>query len=235
MHSTETIIECLEASPVTGRRPKQTETERREKRRLKSKRWRAENLERAREITRESERRRAAARAIGEGREPGRVGRPSLLTPEEKRAKRKANTEQYNARNIEAVREKARIREAAKRAGTFVSLALPHLSDEERRLREVTFSAKRRARIRATGGKLTAPDVASLRLLQRGHCGFCLSPLDHATPHVDHFLPLALGGANDIDNLSLMHSVCNLRKGAAHPAAFGLVAPLRFDLERIAP
>src|SRR6185437_3736045 len=147
--------------------------------------WRAKNRERAREIGRDSMRRAAAAKAVAAGRVPCRIGRPATLTPEQKRAKRKAKTEAYNARNLEATREKARIREAAKRAGTFVSRALPRLSAEQRRHREVVFSAKRRARIRATSGKLTAHDVAALHALQRGFCGFCLSPLGDETPHVD--------------------------------------------------
>jgi 5-methylcytosine-specific restriction endonuclease McrA len=33
--------------------------------------------------------------------------------------------------------------------------------------------------------------------------------------HVDHYLPLALGGSNAASNLRLMHATCNLAKGAA--------------------
>ncbi|MCK8788014.1 HNH endonuclease, partial [Roseomonas sp. NAR14] len=42
-----------------------------------------------------------------------------------------------------------------------------------------------------------------------------------ATPHVDHYVPLALGGSNDRSNLRLLHAACNLSKGARHPIEHG--------------
>ena len=206
--------------PKDARVP-QTEDEKREKRRLKQLAWRVKNLERSREIVRESEKRRAAARAIAEGREPGKVGPPRRFTPEEKRAKRKAKTEAYNAANLDEVREKARIREAAKRAGTFVSKALPRLTEEEKRLTEVAWAATRRVRTRANGGKFTRADITWLATAQSGTCLFCGDPLGDEVPHIDHWVPISRGGSNDPDNLALLHQSCNGRKGAKMPADLG--------------
>lgn len=198
-----------------------TDEQRREKRRLKQAKWRERNLERSREIVRESERRRAALRAISEGREPGVVGRPKKMTPEEKRAKRKAKTEAYNAAHIGEVREKARLRGQAKRDGTFVSRALPRLTEEQQKLVQRAMSANRRARVRGNGGKHTMADIIALHDKQNGICAFCKNPLNDGTDiHVDHWVPIVLGGSNDPGNLRLLHSVCNLIKGARHPDEF---------------
>jgi 5-methylcytosine-specific restriction endonuclease McrA len=44
---------------------------------------------------------------------------------------------------------------------------------------------------------------------QCSHCGnVCCSP------HIDHKLPVALGGTDDIDNLQVLCASCNLHKGA---------------------
>lgn len=71
----------------------------------------------------------------------------------------------------------------------------------------------RRARKNASGGTWRAGDVAQLLIAQAGRCALCWTPLD-ANYHVDHIVPLVLGGSNWPSNLQLTHAVCNLRKGA---------------------
>ena len=102
------------AAIAAGRDPRQrgqpskfTEEERREKRRLKARKWREANLERSREITRDSMKRAAATKAIAAGREPGKKGRAPIFTEEEKRAKRAAKQRKFYAANP-AVLEKAK-------------------------------------------------------------------------------------------------------------------------------
>lgn len=67
--------------------------------------------------------------------------------------------------------------------------------------------------------RIPIPSWAKKMLLarDRGSCAICakqlsLELLDDA--HVDHILPLKLGGTNDICNLQVLCSVCNLAKGA---------------------
>jgi len=55
-----------------------------------------------------------------------------------------------------------------------------------------------------------------LYTLQKGLCACCGKSLD-AGYHVDHIIPLALGGRNIDGNLQLLTPKCNLRKGAKHP------------------
>lgn len=48
-------------------------------------------------------------------------------------------------------------------------------------------------------------------------CGESLDPFDSTATHVDHILPVALGGTGAIDNLRLLHAECNRAKGDQDP------------------
>ena len=56
-----------------------------------------------------------------------------------------------------------------------------------------------------------APDKAFI-------CGCCMKRMTHEEVVIDHIMPLALGGTNDIDNLDALCARCNSVKGAMHPA-----------------
>lgn len=73
----------------------------------------------------------------------------------------------------------------------------------------------RRARTR---GRFTQRRVLQLKHDQGGKCVYCPSPLDKF--HIDHIMPLALGGSNTDDNIQLLCPRCNLRKHAKHPDVF---------------
>lgn len=77
----------------------------------------------------------------------------------------------------------------------------------------------RRARKIANGGKLS-PDIGErLYKLQRGKCACCKQPLGDKY-HLDHIMPLALGGVNTDDNVQLLRASCNSQKHAKHPVDF---------------
>ena len=38
-------------------------------------------------------------------------------------------------------------------------------------------------------------------------------------PHIEHVIPLALGGHDTLDNVKIAHAVCNIRKGTSAPVA----------------
>ena len=77
----------------------------------------------------------------------------------------------------------------------------------------------RRARERAAGGRFTPGLVNRLLKLQRGKCACCGLPLG-TDFHLDHIMPLALGGSNTDDNAQLLRAKCNLQKNAKHPVDF---------------
>lgn len=81
------------------------------------------------------------------------------------------------------------------------------------------ISQNRRARKIAAGGKLTNGLSKKLFKLQKGLCPCCKKPLENDF-HLDHIMPLFLGGSNTDDNIQLLRSTCNHQKNAAHPVDF---------------
>lgn len=82
------------------------------------------------------------------------------------------------------------------------------------------YSHNRRAKIRSNGGKLSVGLPSKLFVIQRGICACgCQQPLGN-NYHIDHRMPLTLGGTNTDDNIQLLTSTCNLKKGKQHPVDF---------------
>ena len=78
----------------------------------------------------------------------------------------------------------------------------------------------RRARKREAGGKLSKGLAERLFKLQRGKCACgCKQSLGNDY-HLDHRMPLALGGSNTDDNMQLLTALCNMQKHAKHPIDF---------------
>jgi 5-methylcytosine-specific restriction endonuclease McrA len=77
---------------------------------------------------------------------------------------------------------------------------------------------KRRARLKA-GGTLSPDIIETLMVKQRGRCACCGERLRDVY-HLDHVIPLVMGGANTDDNVQLLTPRCNLQKGAKHPIEF---------------
>jgi acetyl/propionyl-CoA carboxylase alpha subunit len=77
----------------------------------------------------------------------------------------------------------------------------------------------RRARLSATTGKLSHNLEGKLFRLQKGMCACCKKPLGD-NYHMDHIMPLALGGTNTDDNIQLLRAKCNMQKSAKHPIEF---------------
>lgn len=76
--------------------------------------------------------------------------------------------------------------------------------------------ANKSARRRSAVGTYTAEDVSRLQRLQGFKCAEC-GKSTKKTYHVDHIMPLALGGANWPTNLQILCPPCNQHKHARHP------------------
>jgi len=77
----------------------------------------------------------------------------------------------------------------------------------------------RRAREKKNGGRLSRGIVEKLFKLQRGKCACCGKPLGDKF-HLDHKVPIALGGPNDDSNMQLLTQRCNAQKGSKDPIDF---------------
>lgn len=77
----------------------------------------------------------------------------------------------------------------------------------------------RRATKRANGGRLSSGLTEMLFKMQRGKCACCGLSLGESY-HLDHIMPLFLGGANEDWNMQLLKDKCNLQKHAKHPVDF---------------
>lgn len=75
-----------------------------------------------------------------------------------------------------------------------------------------------KAKRRGAYGVLSSGIFSRLFLLQRGLCPVCKCVL--VEYHLDHVMPIALGGTNTDDNVQLLCPPCNIRKGAKHPEEF---------------
>lgn len=77
----------------------------------------------------------------------------------------------------------------------------------------------RKSRERSAGGKLSTGLISKLFQLQKGICP-CCSILLGVDYHLDHIIPIALGGRNDDSNMQLLRRRCNQQKSAKHPVDY---------------
>jgi 5-methylcytosine-specific restriction endonuclease McrA len=89
-------------------------------------------------------------------------------------------------------------------------LALTKLRRSERKRRK---RASRRARLKQVGGRLSSGLSFKLLESQHGKCNQCQIDLN-GNFHMDHIVPIALGGPNMDWNIQLLCPPCNIRKGA---------------------
>ena len=81
------------------------------------------------------------------------------------------------------------------------------------------YQQNRRALKRANGGRLSKGLAERLFKRQKGKCACCGLPLGDDY-HLDHIMPLALGGSNTDGNMQLLRARCNVQKSAKHPVDF---------------
>lgn len=77
----------------------------------------------------------------------------------------------------------------------------------------------RRAKLKGNGGTHTVEELQE-RIEEQGYmCFYCSHPLED-NYEVDHYVPIAKGGSNDINNLVISCQFCNRSKGDKDPEDF---------------
>lgn len=77
------------------------------------------------------------------------------------------------------------------------------------------YSANRRSAIKSSGSH-TGEDIKKILQSQKFRCACCWLDIKEKY-HIDHIMPLALGGSNRRENLQALCPGCNLRKSAKDP------------------
>lgn len=99
--------------------------------------------------------------------------------------------------------------------------------------RLTSYSQNNRARRCGAEGTFTPADIKSLLKTQHGVCLNCQAMLikrGEGKFHIDHIMPIALGGSNWPDNLQLLCPPCNLSKSDKHPDVWMADNPRKRDV-----
>lgn len=139
-----------------------------------------------------------------------------------KREERSANARERYQKDRERRIAKAKERHAANPQAAVERAAKWAKENPERRSLQVKVTThKRRARINGSGGTVTTKQLRDLFDRQGCKCAGCKKRLgkfeDTGKWHHDHVMPIALGGANTIENAQILCQSCNRRKHAKHP------------------
>lgn len=60
-----------------------------------------------------------------------------------------------------------------------------------------------------------SPDIRRMVIIRDGLvCGICKGEVAADDVHIDHIYPVSRGGTDELSNLQVTHSACNMRKGA---------------------
>ena len=126
-----------------------------------------------------------------------------------KDANKEAGREFYK-KNTEKIKQRAKLWYESNKTRSAAYKREYHRKNPEVR---VNGKAKRRTSI--GNDRLPYGTIPKLFKSQNGLCACCSQPL--VKYHVDHILPLALGGRNIPENLQLLLPVCNMKKSKKHP------------------
>lgn len=75
------------------------------------------------------------------------------------------------------------------------------------------FKRKVKPAQRTLGWYITAAELRRMWERQNGRCGITGQPLTTKTATIDHIVPIARGGSNDLDNLRWANKTPNHAKG----------------------
>lgn len=151
----------------------------------------------------------------------------SKMYREKNPEKRKETCKNYREKNPAACKEsylKWQAREQSN--GWAVKKAYDKANPDQKKLRSKKwvqnnpdYMKMQKHRRRGAGGSFSKKDIDFLMKSQNQKCVVCLTSIVE-TRHIDHILPIALGGTNHPSNLQILCPKCNRQKSAKHPIDF---------------
>lgn len=126
-----------------------------------------------------------------------------------------ASASSYARRKEKIAAQRLITRSANRESAALMTAAWARANPEKRRANRASYRARKRGAI----GRHSGADIALLMRLQRGKCACCHVGIKSCY-HIDHILPLVLGGANGKENLQLLCPTCNTTKGSKDPIRF---------------
>lgn len=132
---------------------------------------------------------------------------------EENRERKNRWLREWKKKNKEKVQEKSRIYRLKNKEKIKETRRIWHKNNK---LLVSVHRQNRRSRERKNGGILSKGLAVKLYKEQNGLCACCKESLENGF-HLDHIMPLALGGLNIDSNMQLLAPKCNLQKGWKHP------------------
>lgn len=128
--------------------------------------------------------------------------RVRLHRQDDSRKRGAARAARRRAQDPEGERERVRRAHQAMRAADLEGMRGRH------RRHQAAYLARKRGAF--------VEHIEPVVVLERddGVCGICGGDVDPTNFHVDHVIPLALGGEHSYANVQTAHPLCNIRKGA---------------------
>jgi 5-methylcytosine-specific restriction endonuclease McrA len=124
------------------------------------------------------------------------------------------NIKKWRKLNLEKVKQ-YRDKWSKENADIFLDIRKRYRDSNPEKMREL--SSRRRGRLSKAEGSHTADDIRRIFESQNFMCPGCDKDLKNEGYHVDHIMPLFLGGSNWPWNLQILCRSCNSSKGAKHP------------------
>lgn len=128
----------------------------------------------------------------------------------------KKRVKKYTEKNADAIKQREK-EKRLKNPAKYVQIARNYAKKYPDKVN--AKNAERRARRRNQSGVVSKDIIQKLKKLQRGKCPCCKRLLDD-NYHLDHIVPLALGGKHEDSNLQLLIANCNQQKSSKHPIDF---------------
>ena len=112
-----------------------------------------------------------------------------------------------------------RVKPQTKEEKKAIRLAYFEKNKEKIRLQKRVAQQLRNTRKKELGGNFDVIDIKRLFSLQQGKCVACRCDISGGY-HVDHIIPVSLGGHSNPENLQLLCPFCNVSKSNRHPVDF---------------